>query len=103
MKTFKHALKVVMTIAGALLLAPVVKAEDISARQAPAPGYARPSVHVNRTPPQDAATGQLSPLWYTPAQIRSAYGFNLLPTSINGAGQTIAIIDAFGDFAIPRA
>ena len=52
---------------------------------------------MNRTPPQGAATGQLSPSWYTPAQIRSAYGFNLLPTSINGAGQTIAIVDALGD------
>jgi subtilase family serine protease len=97
MKTFKHALKVVITVAVAFLLVHIVKAEDISARQAPAPGFARPAVHANRTPAQGAATSQLSPLWYTPAQIRSAYGFNLLPNSINGAGQTIAIVDAFGD------
>ena len=33
-----------------------------------------------------------------PAQIRAAYGFNTLsPTTANGAGQTIAIIDAFDD------
>jgi hypothetical protein len=32
---------------------------------------------------------------YTPAQIRTAYGFN--PISGNGAGQTIAIIDAYSD------
>src|SRR5262249_27531431 len=32
---------------------------------------------------------------YSPSQILSAYGFNLI--SENGAGQTIAIIDAFDD------
>jgi subtilase family serine protease len=32
---------------------------------------------------------------YTPAQIRSAYGFNSL--TANGAGQTIAIVDAYND------
>ena len=32
---------------------------------------------------------------YTPAQIRQAYGFNNLP--FNGAGQTIAIVDAYDD------
>jgi subtilase family serine protease len=32
---------------------------------------------------------------YTPAQIRAAYGFNQL--SETGAGQTIAIVDAYGD------
>ena len=37
---------------------------------------------------------------YTPAQIRAAYGFSNLSfgsTSANGAGQTIAIIDAYND------
>jgi subtilase family serine protease len=37
---------------------------------------------------------------YTPAQIRAAYGFNSLSfgsTAANGAGQTIAIIDAYND------
>ncbi len=89
-------LNVFVNVAAAVLLTRVATAED-AARQAPAPGYARPGVHVNQTPPQGAATSQLSPLWYTPAQIRSAYGFNSLPSSINGAGQTIAIVDAFGD------
>jgi len=32
---------------------------------------------------------------YTPAQIRAAYGFNSV--SYNGAGQTIAIVDAYSD------
>lgn len=37
---------------------------------------------------------------YTPAQIRTAYGFNSAAfgaTAANGAGQTIAIVDAFND------
>ena len=37
---------------------------------------------------------------YTPAQIRTAYGFNNVSfgsTAANGAGQTIAIIDAYND------
>ncbi len=37
---------------------------------------------------------------YTPAQIRTAYGFNATSfgaTAANGAGQTIAIIDAYND------
>ncbi|HEY4225365.1 MAG TPA: S53 family peptidase [Pseudolysinimonas sp.] len=32
---------------------------------------------------------------YTPAQLRSAYGISALPKSTNGAGQTVAIIDAY--------
>ncbi|HEY4152506.1 MAG TPA: S53 family peptidase, partial [Pseudolysinimonas sp.] len=32
---------------------------------------------------------------YTPAQMRSAYGISGLPHSQNGAGQTVAIIDAY--------
>jgi subtilase family serine protease len=39
------------------------------------------------------APGQ--PAGFSPAQIRQAYGFNQL--SLNGAGQTIAIVDAYSD------
>jgi len=35
------------------------------------------------------------PVGYTPAQIRHAYGFDRVP--LNGAGQTIAIVDAYDD------
>jgi subtilase family serine protease len=35
------------------------------------------------------------PVGYTPAQIRHAYGFDQVP--LNGAGQTIAIVDAYDD------
>src|SRR5262249_53291884 len=40
----------------------------------------------------DASSG---PVGYTPAQIRHAYGFDQIP--LNGAGQTIAIVDAYDD------
>ncbi len=47
-------------------------------------------------------TNSFRAIGYTPAQIRSAYGFNSLPTDANGhaldgTGQTIAIIDSFDD------
>jgi hypothetical protein len=41
----------------------------------------------------------LSQAGYTPAQIQDAYGFNQI-TNGTGAGQTIAIVDAFNDPAI---
>ncbi len=50
------------------------------------PGHARPPLYLNVTP---AAS-----VYYTPAQIRHAYGFDQL--SANGSGQTIAIVDAYG-------
>ena len=40
-------------------------------------------------------------LAYTPAQIRTAYGINSL--SLDGTGQTIAIVDAYDDPAIAQA
>jgi subtilase family serine protease len=36
------------------------------------------------------------PSGYSPAQISAAYGFNLISTNGNGAGQTIAVVVAFG-------
>ena len=48
---------------------------------------AYPHVHVERA-------AKNSPQGYTPAQIRKAYGFDHVSSS--GAGQTIAIVDAFG-------
>ena len=56
----------------------------------PARGYARPPLHVNITP--SAAT------YYTPAQIRHAYGFDQLQA--DGTGQKIAIVDAYGNASI---
>src|SRR5258708_4914690 len=49
-----------------------------------------------------AAVTNTSPSGYSPAQIRSAYGFNAISFSNgsvqgNGSGQTIAIVDAYDD------
>lgn len=54
------------------------------------PGQARPPLHVNASP----ATS----VYYNPTQIRHAYGFDqLLATGINGTGQVIGIVDAYGN------
>ena len=62
---------------------------------APGSEPVRSAAHVPEESLEPAAT--TTPTGYTPAQIQQAYGFDLLPGSINGAGQTIAIVDAFGD------
>ena len=53
-------------------------------------GYAHPLLKVlpNATP---------GPTGYSPTQIKTAYGFSQLPTTNQGAGQTIYIIDAYDD------
>jgi subtilase family serine protease len=56
--------------------------------QRPPEGEARPPIHVRG----NATTG---PTGLAPAQIRHAYGFDQLANL--GAGQTIAIVDAFDD------
>src|SRR5262245_59163282 len=39
-----------------------------------------------------------NPLGYSPGQIQNAYGFNQIYSSgLNGANQTIAIVDAYND------
>lgn len=50
-------------------------------------GFGRPPLRVNVQP----ATS----VYYTPAQIRHAYGFDQL--TANGAGQIIAVVDAYGN------
>jgi subtilase family serine protease len=55
------------------------------------PGIARPPIRVI-SGPRPAASG---PTGYTPAQMITAYGFNLVANQ--GAGQTIALIEAFDD------
>jgi subtilase family serine protease len=54
-------------------------------------GIASPQLVVMQT----ASVTNPDPIGYTPAEIRAAYGFDQV--AYNGAGQTIAIIDAFND------
>ena len=58
----------------------------------PSKGNARPPLWMNLKP--SATT------YYTPAQIRHAYGFDQL--SATGAGQKIAIVDAYGSSSIQK-
>jgi len=53
----------------------------------PAPGHARPPLHIAPLVTSTTPTGK------TPSQIRTAYGFSAIAN--RGAGQTIAIIDAY--------
>jgi subtilase family serine protease len=54
---------------------------------------AHPPIHIRQGGTKATCAGG-----YAPAQIKDAYGFNKLPYS--GAGQKIAIIDAFGSPSI---
>ncbi|WP_395735132.1 peptidase S8 and S53 subtilisin kexin sedolisin [Prosthecobacter sp.] len=62
-------------------------APEIERIHARAPLWARGATHA-------APMATTSPTGYTPAQIRHAYGFDKITG--NGAGQTIAIVDAYG-------
>jgi subtilase family serine protease len=69
----------------------------------PSPGHARPPLFVNFGPFNGPGNGKgansaATSLYYTPAQIRHAYGFDQL--TADGSGQTIAIVDAYGSSTI---
>src|SRR6266571_5757879 len=71
----------------ALLLTSPLRAENVHIGGPHRPGHARPPIYINLTP----ATST----YYSPSQIRHAYGFDQL--SATGAGQKIAIVDAYGN------
>jgi len=93
MKTIRSIAPLASVIAA--LLTKTSPAQDAAPGGPHAPGEARPPVHVRLDSAHPAAT--TTPTGFTPAQIEQAYGFDLLASTINGSGQTIAIIDAFGD------
>src|SRR4051794_31902654 len=67
------------------------------------PNRAQPMLIIQKNPAATATSSSdpnlmimpLLPKWFTPAQIRHAYGFDQV--GLNGAGQTIAIVDAFNN------
>ena len=77
-------------------------AQLVAQRQRRAQGHARSSIRCRSaatpSPSWSAASGGTV---YTPAQIRTAYGINDL--SLDGTGQTIAIVDAYDDPQIYQA
>lgn len=54
---------------------------------------------ANALPPPSVCVGVYGLACYTPAEIRSAYN---VPSALNGAGQTIVIVDAYGSPTITR-
>src|SRR5690349_3867172 len=73
-----------------LAAASSLRAESVQIGGPHRAGHARPPLHVNVTPSTS--------VYYSPAQIRHAYGFDQL--SATGAGQKIAIVDAYGNASI---
>jgi subtilase family serine protease len=85
---------------GAAILVATMLTQTAPAQNRPAASvwkvaWAHPASHLCREPFQPAATA--TPTGFTPAQIRQAYAFDQLPGAIDGTGQTIAIVDAYGD------
>ena len=88
----KQRLLSIRALAPTLLLALTTAglAQDVRVGGPLEPGHARPPLHVNVSPSVST--------YYAPAQIRHAYGVDqLLADGINGAGQKIAIVDAYGN------
>lgn len=72
---------------------PAVRHEPLEARQLLSGSGSSELVYPNATLIPSAGAASIA--GYTPAQIRSAYGFN--DSALTGAGQTIAIVDAYND------
>lgn len=94
MKKPSHLLFAVLPLL--LGLADASWAQPVRVFGPPEPGTARPPLHIyfdpSRTQPLQSSPPATA---FTPMQIQQAYGFNLI--SANGSGQTIAIVDAYGD------
>src|SRR6266566_789794 len=72
-----------------VFLACLIVAQPILAERPPA-GYARPPIHVK-------GNATSAPTGLSPSQVQKAYGFDKILNNRGGAGQTIAIVDAFDD------
>src|ERR1700761_1791170 len=93
--------KVILGVAAAALLSPALSAQHILTQmrlpriqptQEPI-AFTRPHFVVNAATPADLSVPPTSA--FTPTMIRHAYGFDTLANQ--GAGQTIAIVDAYDD------
>ena len=86
----------------AATVGPSVTVAGVDSGSSPS-GYALPMYTSASTLGQDAGVSPMStssPTGMTPTQICQAYGFNTLSfgsTAANGAGETIAIVDAYDD------
>ena len=102
-----------VTLAGivcGLFVASIVPAgaQVVNLGGTPRPGHARPPLYANFGPFKGPGNGGhgghggggSTAVYYSPAQIRHAYGFDQL--SADGTGQTIAIVDAYGSSSIQK-
>jgi subtilase family serine protease len=87
-RTYASPLALVPVLALSTL--PWLSADSVRVGGSLRAGFARPPLRVNMDVQEAAATPP-----YSPTQIRHAYGVDLL--SVTGAGQKIAIVDAYGD------
>jgi subtilase family serine protease len=94
----QHATKSILGLAAVALLVPAASAQQLVRLRLPhiTPtrepiAFTRPPVHIVN--PADLNAPPTSA--FTPANIRHAYGFDLVANQ--GAGQTIAVIDAYDD------
>lgn len=80
-------------------LSTLATAQPVRVFSPPKPGHARPPLWINLRP-NSVSSPSAAP--YTPQQVQAAYGFSAIPNypgSLNGAGQTIGIVDAYDDTA----
>jgi subtilase family serine protease len=87
----------------AVALTTPANAQIVNLGGSPTPGHARPPLFVNFGPfkgsgNRNGPNSTAGSVYYTPAQIRHAYGFDQLTAT--GSGQTIAIVDAYGSSSI---
>lgn len=93
---YKHVLATWLGATLGFCIMPLQAADDTAADHSvhqsgnplPAPGYARPPFHITR----NATTG---PTGLTPVKVAKFYGIDQIINQ--GAGQTIAIVDAYDD------
>jgi subtilase family serine protease len=83
------ALVMALLMAGLPVFAQSPNGSDHRVFNRPPAGYARPPIHLKGTNASRGPTGM------SPAKTRKAYGFDQLANQ--GAGQTIAIVDAYDD------
>jgi subtilase family serine protease len=87
----------------AVALTAPTSAQIVALGGSPSPGHARPPLFVNFGPFRGSGNGKgpnssANSVFYTPDQIRHAYGFDQV--TADGNGQTIAIVDAYGSSSI---
>ena len=83
-----------VVLPGAVVAAPTHVHGEAAVCPVPAPGMARCHAHVVTLDGRPDSSASFTPGGYAPADLRAAYR---LPSTSAGAGQTVAIVDAYDD------